>query len=175
MAEHLDHLYYVNDIICLGVDSLNEVVCDHLLNRLLIPLYVYSLTDQNMMPDGVSRPTTTTTSTFTHCVLTCRKRLHTSALPFLSSCWHRSVCSQTILLSISHSQHLQVFLIISHPPLVTALAYLIFTGDTTLTLPPVLQHTAPVLSQQEVCLLFELVICLRVTDVRDLAAAFVHL
>ncbi len=53
VAEHLDHLYYINDIISLGVDCLNEVLCDHLLNRLIIPLYVYSLTDENMMPDGV--------------------------------------------------------------------------------------------------------------------------
>ena len=44
MAEHLDHLHYLNDILCLKIDALNEVLTDHLLNRLLIPLYVYSLT-----------------------------------------------------------------------------------------------------------------------------------
>ena len=53
VAEHLDHLHYINDIFSLNVESLNEVLIDHLLNRLLIPLYVYSLTDQNMMPEGV--------------------------------------------------------------------------------------------------------------------------
>ena len=44
VAEHLDHLHYLNDILCLNIDALNEVLTDHLLNRLLIPLYVYSLT-----------------------------------------------------------------------------------------------------------------------------------
>lgn len=44
VAEHLDHLHYLNDILCLNIDELNEVLVEHLLNRLLIPLYVYSLT-----------------------------------------------------------------------------------------------------------------------------------
>ena len=44
VAEHLDHLHYLNDILCLNIDALNEVLTDHLLNRLFIPLYVYSLT-----------------------------------------------------------------------------------------------------------------------------------
>ena len=43
MAEHLDHLHYLNDILCLRIDNLNEVLTDHLLNRLFIPLYIYSL------------------------------------------------------------------------------------------------------------------------------------
>ena len=43
VAEHLDHLHYLNDILSLSVTSLNEILCDHLLNRLFIPLYVYSL------------------------------------------------------------------------------------------------------------------------------------
>ncbi|XP_022103305.1 protein CLEC16A-like isoform X2 [Acanthaster planci] len=44
VAEHLDHLHYVNDILNLRIESLNDVLTDHLLNRLLIPLYVDSLT-----------------------------------------------------------------------------------------------------------------------------------
>ena len=43
VAEHLDYLHYLNDILSLSVTSLNEILCDHLLNRLFIPLYVYSL------------------------------------------------------------------------------------------------------------------------------------
>ncbi|XP_071745373.1 protein CLEC16A homolog isoform X2 [Lepeophtheirus salmonis] len=43
VAEHLDHLHYINDIFCLQIDELNEVLSDHLLNRLLVPLYLYSL------------------------------------------------------------------------------------------------------------------------------------
>lgn len=54
VAEHLDHLHYISDILSLNVQSLNDVIIDHLLNRLLIPLYVYSLTDQTMDSDEVS-------------------------------------------------------------------------------------------------------------------------
>ena len=43
MAEHLDHVHYLNDILCLRIDNLNEVLTGHLLNRLFIPLYIYSL------------------------------------------------------------------------------------------------------------------------------------
>ncbi|XP_033631223.1 protein CLEC16A-like [Asterias rubens] len=43
VAEHLDHLHYVNDILNLKIEALNDVLTDHLLNRLLTPLYVDSL------------------------------------------------------------------------------------------------------------------------------------
>lgn len=53
VAEHLDHLHYISDIISLGMDALNEIIADHFLNRLLIPLYVYSLTDMSPNAEGV--------------------------------------------------------------------------------------------------------------------------
>ena len=43
VAEHLDQLHYLNDILSLGIDPLNAVLTDHLQNRLLLPLYGYSL------------------------------------------------------------------------------------------------------------------------------------
>lgn len=43
VAEHLDHLHYLNDILHLSIEDLNQVLTEHLLNRLLIPLYIYSL------------------------------------------------------------------------------------------------------------------------------------
>lgn len=43
VAEHLDHLHYLNDILCLNIPDLNKVLSEHLLNKLLVPLYVYSL------------------------------------------------------------------------------------------------------------------------------------
>lgn len=43
VAEHLDHLHYLNDILCLQIEALNAVLTDHLLNRLFIPLYIYSM------------------------------------------------------------------------------------------------------------------------------------
>ncbi|XP_071105280.1 protein CLEC16A-like [Haliotis cracherodii] len=51
VAEHLDHLHYLNDILCINIDALNEVLTDQLLNRLLIPLYVYSLTKRKKYAD----------------------------------------------------------------------------------------------------------------------------
>ncbi|XP_011498267.1 PREDICTED: protein CLEC16A [Ceratosolen solmsi marchali] len=44
VAEHLDHLHYLNDILCLNIEDLNKVLSEHLLHKLLVPLYVYSLT-----------------------------------------------------------------------------------------------------------------------------------
>lgn len=49
VAEHLDHLHYLNDILLLKIDDLNIILTDHLLNRLLIPLYIYSLVTENQV------------------------------------------------------------------------------------------------------------------------------
>ncbi|XP_012910599.2 protein CLEC16A isoform X5 [Mustela putorius furo] len=53
VAEHLDHLHYLNDILIINCEFLNDVLTDHLLNRLFLPLYVYSLENQDM---GGERP-----------------------------------------------------------------------------------------------------------------------
>ncbi|XP_077172166.1 protein CLEC16A isoform X2 [Paroedura picta] len=53
VAEHLDHLHYLNDILIINCEFLNEVLTDHLLNSLFLPLYVYSLVDQDK---GGERP-----------------------------------------------------------------------------------------------------------------------
>lgn len=50
MAEHLDHLHYVNDILLLEIDDLNQVLTDHLLRRMLIPLYIASLDKNFLVP-----------------------------------------------------------------------------------------------------------------------------
>ncbi|KAK7111440.1 protein CLEC16A-like isoform X2 [Littorina saxatilis] len=52
VAEHLDHLYYLNDILTIGLDTLNLVLINHLLNNLFIPLYVYSLTKRKKVADA---------------------------------------------------------------------------------------------------------------------------
>ena len=51
VAEHLDHLHYLNDILTIGLDTLNLVLIHHLLNNLFIPLYVYSLTKRKKFDD----------------------------------------------------------------------------------------------------------------------------
>lgn len=47
VAEHLDHLHYLNDILIINCEFLNDVLTDHLLNRLFLPLYVCSLENQD--------------------------------------------------------------------------------------------------------------------------------
>ncbi len=43
VAEHLDHIHYLNDILSLKIDPLNQVLTEQLLRRLFIPLYLGSL------------------------------------------------------------------------------------------------------------------------------------
>ena len=45
VAEHLDHMHYLNDILSLDNNLLNESLIKHLLHRLFLPLYVRSLAD----------------------------------------------------------------------------------------------------------------------------------
>ena len=52
VAEHLDHLHYLNDILSLDIEHLNNVLTDYLLNRLYIPLYVKSLTPDDPVQVG---------------------------------------------------------------------------------------------------------------------------
>ncbi|XP_075686224.1 protein CLEC16A isoform X11 [Rhinoderma darwinii] len=51
VSQHLDHLNYLNDILIINCEFLNDVLTDHLLNRLLLPLYVYSLVNQDQSTD----------------------------------------------------------------------------------------------------------------------------
>ncbi|XP_063990573.1 protein CLEC16A homolog isoform X2 [Diachasmimorpha longicaudata] len=94
VAEHLDHLHYLNDILSLNISDLNKVLSEHLLHKLLVPLYVYSLT-KSISPPGQSPGE--------------RK--------------HVSVVVSLFLLS-------QVFLIVSHEPLVRTLAAVILKSDS---------------------------------------------
>lgn len=48
VADHLDHLHYINDILCLNIAELNEILTDYLLDRLIIPLYVHSFVDNDL-------------------------------------------------------------------------------------------------------------------------------
>ncbi|XP_064087080.1 protein CLEC16A homolog isoform X4 [Macrobrachium nipponense] len=91
VAEHLDHLHYLNDILKLDITTLNEVLADHLLNRLLVPLLVYSLNPQHEKDE--------------------RPRVSSVVSLFLLA---------------------QVFLIVSHVPLVRALAKIIFHADNSI-------------------------------------------
>ncbi|XP_048847225.1 protein CLEC16A isoform X8 [Brienomyrus brachyistius] len=56
VAEHLDHLHYLNDILIINCEFLNDVLTDHLLNRLFLPLYVYSLVGNEQSEDRKISP-----------------------------------------------------------------------------------------------------------------------
>lgn len=56
VAEHLDHLHYINDILCLNIPDLNDVLTEHLLHKLLVPLYIYSLTPGSVRRIATSSP-----------------------------------------------------------------------------------------------------------------------
>uniref|UniRef100_A0A673KBZ4 Uncharacterized protein n=1 Tax=Sinocyclocheilus rhinocerous TaxID=307959 RepID=A0A673KBZ4_9TELE len=56
VAEHLDHLHYLNDILIINCEFLNDVLTDHLLNRLFLPLYVYSLVSQEQSEERKINP-----------------------------------------------------------------------------------------------------------------------
>ncbi|CAG2166733.1 unnamed protein product [Oppiella nova] len=62
VAEHLDHLHYLNDILLLDINDLNNVLSDHLLNRLLIPLYIFSLINGSQTTNTANSPSPTTPS-----------------------------------------------------------------------------------------------------------------
>ncbi|CAK9802268.1 Protein CLEC16A homolog [Anthophora plagiata] len=93
VAEHLDHLHYLNDILCLNISDLNKVLSEHLLHKLLVPLYVYSL--------------------MRHKNLLCQNQEERKYV---------SIVVALFLLS-------QVFLIVSHGPLVHTLAAVILLSD----------------------------------------------
>ncbi|XP_076679774.1 C-type lectin domain containing ema isoform X4 [Andrena cerasifolii] len=93
VAEHLDHLHYLNDILCLNISDLNKVLSEHLLHKLLVPLYVYSL--------------------MRHKSILCQNQEERK---------HVSIVVALFLLS-------QVFLIVSHGPLVHTLAAVMLLSD----------------------------------------------
>ncbi|XP_014208495.1 protein CLEC16A homolog isoform X2 [Copidosoma floridanum] len=93
VAEHLDHLHYLNDILCLDIEDLNKVLSDHLLHKLLVPLHVYSLMRRKDLLYQNQRE---------------RKFVSTVVALFLLS---------------------QVFLIVSHGPLIKTLAAVIIKSN----------------------------------------------
>lgn len=115
VAEHLDHLHYINDILCLNIIDLNRVLTEHLLHKLLIPLYIYSLTGSrtpNETLELLSTSFDTSSSEHSHDTsYTANARVSPVVALFLLS---------------------QVFLILSHSPLVSTLAWIILKADKSI-------------------------------------------
>lgn len=147
VAEHLDHLHYLNDILCLNIPDLNQVLTEHLLHKLLIPLYIYSLTSNtaHRIRLASKRPLINNTNS--------EQILHIETITrSLADILHQKGIDLGIQESRSSSSRLdeyeeeqkprvscvvslfllsQVFLIITHGPLVHALAWIILHSNNS--------------------------------------------
>ncbi|XP_058447400.1 protein CLEC16A homolog [Malaya genurostris] len=113
VAEHLDHLHYLNDILCLDIPDLNAVLTEHLLHKLLVPLYIFSLTPSP--PISMAVVTRNLAAVLNKVVDIDIKELNN---PRVSS------VVALFLLSL-------VFLVITHRPLINALTWVILNADHT--------------------------------------------
>ncbi|XP_054745810.1 protein CLEC16A homolog isoform X1 [Anastrepha obliqua] len=112
VAEHLDHLHYLNDILLLEIDDLNAVLTEHLLHKLFVPLYIFSLTPA---------PPPTSLAVVTQNLAAVLNRPVDIDIQDINNPRVSSIVA-LYLLSL-------VFLVITHAPLVHALAWVILNGD----------------------------------------------
>ncbi|XP_016949361.1 protein CLEC16A homolog isoform X1 [Drosophila biarmipes] len=112
VAEHLDHLHYLSDILLLDIKDLNAVLTEHLLHKLFVPLYIFSLTPAPP-PPSLAVVTQNLAAVLNRNVDIDIQEIHN---PRVSS------IVALFLLSL-------VFLVVSHAPLVHALAWVILNGD----------------------------------------------
>lgn len=114
MAEHLDHLHYLNDILCLNISDLNAVLTEHLLHKLFVPLYIFSLTPAPP-PLSMALITQNLAAVLNKTVDIDIQEMNNPRV---------SCVVALFLLSL-------VFLVITHGPLVHALAWVILNADHT--------------------------------------------
>ncbi|KRT83677.1 hypothetical protein AMK59_3484 [Oryctes borbonicus] len=122
VAEHLDHLHYLNDIICLNITDLNQVLTDHLLHKLLIPLYIYSLSSVRRQSES------TIESATQNLAKVLNRNVNITEYPQQQYEFANGKVSCIVSLFLLS----QVFLIISHPPLVHVLAWIILKSDRSM-------------------------------------------
>ncbi|KAF5287527.1 hypothetical protein FQA39_LY04155 [Lamprigera yunnana] len=129
VAEHLDHLHYLNDILLLKITDLNHVLTDHLLQKLLIPLYINSLTYVRRHTEVAMTMATQNSA----------KVLNKSpdGMPQYDSPNVKVSCVVSLFLLS------QVFLIISHAPLIRYLAWIIIKTER-----PAFEQGVPKLLEQ---------------------------
>uniref|UniRef100_A0A2M4BB65 Uncharacterized protein n=1 Tax=Anopheles marajoara TaxID=58244 RepID=A0A2M4BB65_9DIPT len=113
VAEHLDHLHYLNDILCLDIADLNAVLTEHLLHKLFVPLYIFSLTPSP--PISMAVVTRNLAAVLNKVVDIDIKELN-----------NPRVASVVALFLLS-----LVFLVITHRPLINALTWVILNADHT--------------------------------------------
>ncbi|XP_013118308.1 protein CLEC16A homolog [Stomoxys calcitrans] len=114
VAEHLDHLHYLNDILLLEINDLNAVLTEHLLHKLFVPLYIFSLTPA---------PPPTSLALVTQNLAAVLNRNVDIDIQEMQNPRVSSIVA-LYLLSL-------VFLVVTHSPLVHALAWVILNGDNS--------------------------------------------
>lgn len=137
VAEHLDHLHYINDILCLNIPDLNDVLTEHLLHKLLVPLYIYSLTSESVRRLAASSPYNRdhiqSIEAITRNLEAILKGKHTESPSRMTFPRQRMESEDEMKPSVSCVVSLfllsQVFLIITHGPIVHALAWIILQSD----------------------------------------------
>ncbi|XP_034488549.1 protein CLEC16A homolog isoform X2 [Drosophila innubila] len=112
VAEHLDHLHYLSDILLLDIKDLNAVLTEHLLHKLFVPLYIFSLTPAPP-PPSLAVVTQNLAAV-----------LNRNVDIDIQEIQHPRVSSIVALFLLS-----LVFLVVTHAPLVHALAWVIMNGD----------------------------------------------
>ncbi|KAF5277222.1 hypothetical protein FQR65_LT03928 [Abscondita terminalis] len=120
VAEHLDHLHYLNDILLLKITDLNHVLTDHLLHKLLIPLYIYSL-------PSLRKQSEVTMETATQNLAKILNKSLSTETATQSEATNGKVSCVVALFLLS-----QVFLIISHAPLIRYLAWIILKTERSI-------------------------------------------
>lgn len=111
VAEHLDSLHYLNDILCLDIPDLNAVLTEHLLHKLFVPLYMFSLTPSPSI--SMAEVTRNLAAVLNKVVDIDIQEMNNPRV---------SCVVALFLLSL-------VFLVITHGPLVHALAWVILNAD----------------------------------------------
>ncbi|XP_050683569.1 protein CLEC16A homolog [Leptidea sinapis] len=139
VAEHLDHLHYINDILCLNIPDLNGVLTEHLLHKLFIPLYIYSLTSELKRPNTTSpynRDHIQSIEVITRNLEAIISGRSSDAPPKLKYPIQKFDSEDDSKPSVSCVVALfllsQVFLIITHAPIVHALAWIILQADLSI-------------------------------------------
>ena len=109
VAEHLDHLHYLNDILSLDIEHLNNVLTDYLLNRLYIPLYVKSLTPDD--PIQVGGVMLKSVSLYFNCwdFPYTSTSFNTSDVFILDGHWPKNIVN--LLISSEHSLKCELFMV----------------------------------------------------------------
>lgn len=112
-------MHYLNDILCLDIADMNAVLTEHLLHKLFVPLYIFSLT-----PAPPARLSMALVTQNLAAVLNKRVDIDVHQLNQELNNPRVSCVVALFLLSL-------VFLVVTHAPLVHALAWVILNADHT--------------------------------------------